>query len=31
MSLPRTGSQLATFDQAVAELHRDVAELVPDT
>jgi uncharacterized protein len=24
------GSRLATFDQAVAELHRDVAELVPD-
>jgi uncharacterized protein len=24
------GSRLATFDQALAELHRDVAELVPD-
>jgi predicted nucleic acid-binding protein len=24
------GSRLATFDQAVAKLHHDVAELVPD-
>jgi uncharacterized protein len=25
------GSRLATFDQALAKLHHDVAELVPDT
>jgi len=25
------GSRLATFDLAMAELHHDVAELVPDT
>jgi len=25
------GSRLATFDQALAKLHRDVTELVPDT
>jgi len=25
------GSRLATFDQALAQLHHDVAELVPDT
>ena len=25
------GSRLATFDQALAKLHHDVAELVPDS
>jgi hypothetical protein len=25
------GSRLATFDQAIAKLHHDVAELVPDS
>ena len=25
------GSRLATFDQAMAKLHHDVAELVPDS
>lgn len=27
----KRGSRLATFDQALAKLHHDVAELVPDT